>query len=153
MTCREDWPHFRQLLVDSVAVNPPQILEESVITEMCLGNKFLQELRPAQQRVNIQTETQAAMEEADAIIRQRRIARANNAIVSGTPEKPAPPSARPPVVPEAEEESSEEVTPRMQTRAVVPETKANDAELVTPPVVVQEKQEKKSSFFLIFFAR
>ncbi len=120
------------MLHDLIAENPSPSVEEGACTEICMGNKFLEELRPAQQRVNVRLETSLAMEEADRMVKERRAKRAAAAaaaaaeaaaVTVSSPPKPEPPSARPPVAP-VEDESSEEMTPRMQTRAVVPETTA-----------------------------
>jgi hypothetical protein len=136
MTCRECWPANRKRLEEELAA--PALSEDreaSIILEMCLANKFLEELRPAQQRVNIQQETHNAHQQAQALVTDRRIARKGL-----SPSKPEPPSSKPPVAP-LESDSSEELTPRMQTRAVVPDTTAH----IKAPVVVATKEVVASS--------
>lgn len=142
MTCRDCWAKNRAILEGMMDGRLSQEAEESVIVEVCLGNKFLHELRPAQQRVNIQHETQNAYDQADLIIAERRQA---GRAPEKSPFRPAPPLTKPPVAP-VESESSEEMTPRMETRAVVPDTTAAAAaKPAAAPVVVVTKDIISSS--------
>lgn len=138
-TCRVCWPAVRDRMEKTLAQpGANRANEDAAIVELCLGEKFLNELKPAQQRVNVQQETRKALDQAEARINSNRAQPAAPAVaVAVAPAtveraasasgltRPAPPVNPPPPVPASERdegtEEDESTTPRMDTRAVVPE--------------------------------
>jgi hypothetical protein len=148
-SCRECWTSYKKSLELMLKSDLSREREERAVIEMCLAERFMRILQPAQPKVNVQQETRIAFDEAEKMMRSRASEKKAPATTAAqpakAPEQPAKAPEQPAKAPEQPAKAPEQPAKAPEQPVKAPEpvvvvTKAPESAVVREETVVVARE-------------